>query len=390
MEDISIFLNPSNVIEKIDVSEISGSVASVIDIYDGNDFPDLEEYGIAILGMQESRGDVANQACSEGVEPIREAFYRLYMDKPDVKIIDLGNILPGHTLSDSQFALESVCEYLVSHNVVPIIIGGAQHLTYGMYKSFARLERMVNLTVVDAKMDIGDAEAPLNSNNYLSKIILDEPNFLFNYNSIAYQKYLVNPEIRVMLENMHFDLNRLGAVRGNVVEVEPILRGSDMLSFDLSAIRKCDFPAHDNSQVNGLSAEDACHVSMYAGMSDKLMLAGFFGYNPILDDLSQSAQLVGQMIWHFVEGFKMRNSDNFIYDKSRFMKYSVPIEKDHDITFYKSKQTDRWWMEVAYPKVEGVRFSRKEMVPCSYSDYEVATKGELPDRWLLTYNKFLY
>ncbi|MFT4660752.1 MAG: formiminoglutamase [Patiriisocius sp.] len=386
-DDISIFLNPSEAIRGLDKFNLSGTLADCIEIYDGSEFPDLKEYSVAIVGMQESRGDDSNVACSEGVEPIREALFKLYMDRPSIKIIDLGNILPGHTLSDSQFALESVCQYLIDHNTVPVVIGGAQHLTYGMYRAFAHLERMMNLAVVDATFDIGEAEDELNSKNFLSKIILDDPNYLFNYSNIGYQTYLVNPEIRGMLEKMNFDLHRLGAVRGKIDQMEPVLRGADMLSFDLSSIRKSDFPAHEEAQINGLSAEDACQLSLYAGMSDKISMVGFFGYNPMLDDLSQSAHLIGQMIWHFIDGFRARKSDNFLYDKSRFTKYLVPIEKDHEIVFYKSKQTDRWWMEVPYPTSPDNRFQRKELIPCSYVDYEEASKGEVPDRWVLTFNK---
>jgi len=387
MEDISIFLSPSEVIGKLKPGNMAGTVANVFEIYKGGELPDLKNYGLAIIGMQESRGDLENNACSEGVEPIREELYKLFMERSSVKVIDLGNILPGHSLSDSQFALESVCRHLIECNTVPVIIGGAQHLTFGMYNAFAHLERMTNLTVVDPIFDIGQAQDDLNSSNYLSKIILEEPNFLFNYSNIGFQTYLVNPEVKGMLEKMNFELNRLGSVRGQVVEMEPIMRGTDILSVDLSAIRKSDFPAHEKSQVNGLSAEDACQLALYAGMSDKLSIAGFFGYNPNLDDMGQSAQLVAQMIWFFIDGFKSRKHDNFLYDKSRFTKYLVPIEKDHEIVFYKSRQTDRWWMEVPYPEKPEERFKRKELVPCSYSDYEMASKGDVPDRWVSTYNK---
>jgi len=387
MEDISIFLSPSPNVKELTSKDKSGTLGSFIDANRPENFPDPKDFAMAIIGMQESRGDEYNTACSDGVELIRESLYGLFMDKPNIGICDLGNILPGHTLSDSQFALETVCAALLDQNTIPIIIGGAQHLTLGMYRAYAHLERMVNVACVDPMFDIGRAEDALCSNNYLSKIILEEPNFLFNYSNIGFQTYLVNPEIKRMLENMNFDLHRLGSVRGKVAEMEPVLRGSDIFSFDLAAIRKSDFPAHEQFQINGLSAEDACQLALYAGMSDKVGMAGFFGYNPQLDDLGQSAQLVGQMIWHFIDGFKTRNSDSFLYDKSRFTKYLVPIEKDHEIVFYKSKQTDRWWMEVPYPEKPHVRFKRKELVPCSYADYEAASNGDVPDRWVLTFNK---
>jgi formiminoglutamase len=45
-------------------------------------------------------------------------------------------------------------------------------------------------------------------------------------------------------------------------------------------------------------------------------------------------------------------------------------------------------MEVPYPKGKKV-FDRNSIVPCSYSDYEKAMKGELPERWINTQARLL-
>jgi hypothetical protein len=43
-------------------------------------------------------------------------------------------------------------------------------------------------------------------------------------------------------------------------------------------------------------------------------------------------------------------------------------------------------MEVPYP--ETVTSNKEKMiVPCSYKDYQKASRGDIPDRWLMTYNK---
>ena len=36
---------------------------------------------------------------------------------------------------------------------------------------------------------------------------------------------------------MYFDAYRLGPLKGNLKEVEPIVRNADLMSFDISAIR---------------------------------------------------------------------------------------------------------------------------------------------------------
>jgi len=44
-------------------------------------------------------------------------------------------------------------------------------------------------------------------------------------------------------------------------------------------------------------------------------------------------------------------------------------------------------MEVPYPK-EYHKFARNAIVPCNYSDYTAANKGEVPERWLEMQTKF--
>jgi hypothetical protein len=47
--------------------------------------------------------------------------------------------------------------------------------------------------------------------------------------------------------------------------------------------------------------------------------------------------------------------------------------------FYKSQQTDRWWMEVV-----NLTGNARRIVPCSYQDYLRAAQGDVPHRWILT------
>jgi len=53
---------------------------------------------------------------------------------------------------------------------------------------------MVNLVTIDSKFDIGTQESLSSYNSYLSKIIVDEPNNLFNFSNIGYQTYLNSQE----------------------------------------------------------------------------------------------------------------------------------------------------------------------------------------------------
>jgi formiminoglutamase len=58
------------------------------------------------------------------------------------------------------------------------------------------------------------------------------------------------------------------------------------------------------------------------------------------------------------------------------------------ISFYKSKMSEKWWMEVPYPQGKE-KYARNSIVPCSYTDYQLATKGEVPERFISTLAKLM-
>jgi formiminoglutamase len=78
-----------------------------------------------------------------------------------------------------------------------------------------------------------------------------------------------------MMNKLYFDSYRLGQIRDNIQESEPIIRHADMLSFDFSAIKHSDAPANEVPQPNGFYSEEACQMMRYAGMNDKLNFAWF-------------------------------------------------------------------------------------------------------------------
>lgn len=380
----------------IDVLKFNGinqytdsSYGKVVNAYtqDGS-FPELKNVDLAIVGIQEDRKAVNNEGCGLSPDYIRENFYKLFQGNFNARIVDLGNIKKGNTIEDSYFAITDVLAQLLKKNIVPITIGGGQDLTYCNYNAYSSLEQTINIVAVDSAFDIGDGEKELNSQSYLSKIILHKPNILFNFSNVGYQTYFVEQNAIDLMSKLYFDAHRLGHVRKNLEDVEPIVRNADMLSFDISSIRQSDAPGNANASPNGFNGEEACQIVRYAGLSDKLSSIGFYEVNPAYDTNKQTAHLVAQMIWYFIDGFYNRKQDYPIGDKSQYTKYRVSLkDHEHEIVFYKSNKSDRWWMDVPYPINHQVKYERHHMVPCSYGDYKTACEDEMPDRWWQTYQK---
>ena len=80
-------------------------------------------------------------------------------------------------------------------------------------KSYALLEKNITFCSVDSTFDIGLKEDKLKSSSFLSKILSYKPNHLFNYINIGYQRFFVKPEEIKLLEELNFELNRLGQIK---------------------------------------------------------------------------------------------------------------------------------------------------------------------------------
>jgi hypothetical protein len=174
---------------------------------------------------------------------------------------------------------------------------------------------------------------------------------------------------------------RLGQLRDNFKEIEPLIRDADLVSFDLSAIQSSVAPGAVDAQPFGLSGEEASQICWFAGANEKLSSFGVYGYDPYFDDThNKTAKVAAVMIWYFIEGFYSRK-DSLSFKSADYLKYTVSLDsKPNTMVFYKSKRSGKWWMEIPYNDLG--RFDRVSTVPCSYADYQTAQKGEIPERWI--------
>ncbi len=355
-------------------------------------FPSLEDTDIAIIGVKEDRNAQDNQGCAFAPDYVRKYLYNLFQGPSKIRLADMGNIKQGETTEDTYFAVKTVVAELLEKKIVPVIIGGSQDLTYANYRAYESLGQIINIVSVDAAFDLGLNEDKISNHNFLNKILTHQPNFLFNYTNIGYQTYFVDQDAIELMNKLYFDIYRLGLVRKNIEEVEPIVRNADLLSFDMSSIRQSDAPGNANASPNGFYGEEACQITRYAGLSDKVSSIGFYELNPAFDNGEQSAHLVAQMIWYFMEGFYSRKNDfpdRKRKDSGSYVKYVVSMEEfKNEIIFYKSKVSDRWWMEVPCQGLQS-KYERQFLVPCSYKEYQDACNEQLPEKWWQVYQKFM-
>ncbi|WP_295983179.1 formimidoylglutamase [uncultured Algibacter sp.] len=341
--------------------------------------PDLEGVNVAILGVLENRNDVNYIGEEFQLNEIRKSFYSLFPGSWNTTIADLGDINRGESVEDTYFALKEAITILVKKNIIPLILGGSQDLTYANYRAYDALIPMVNIVNVDAQFNLGDSSKPIKNNSFVGKIILDQPYNLFNYATIGYQTYFNSQEEIDLMDNLYFESYRLGAISNDVTIVEPVLRDANIVSIDLTSVKGSEVSLKQKYSPNGLDGKEICAIARYAGISNKVSSFGVYEYKPSKDD-ELTSMLVAQILWYFVEGVNYRVKDDDFSDDRNYQKYITLVESE-ELIFYKSNKTGRWWIEIPFLSEINNKLKRHTLLPCMHQDYVDACNNKVPDRW---------
>lgn len=333
------------------------------------EFPDLDEADIILIGSNETRGSWQLFAEQSPADVIRHQFYSTYYWHTDIRIADVGNVKTGASLQDSYAALKAVLTELTSAGKTVIILGGSHDLTLAQYYAYADQKKVIEAVCVDALIDL-NLDSQNRSENFLMEMLTGEPNYVRHYNHIGFQSYYVHPRMLETMDKLRFDCYRVGSVKENIDEMEPVVRNCQLMSFDISAIAHAYAPAI-NISPNGFNGEEACMLMRYGGLSPNISTVGIYGYIPERDTDHLTAKQISQMIWYFIDGRSRGRREAGLDEKDSFNEFHTAFA-EVATTFLQSKKTGRWWMQLP----------DKKFIACSYKDYLLASSNEIPERWL--------
>jgi len=379
---MSDYLNISDFLSPLDLNDIShnegykeGQIGKIISTYHVHqdtgkeEFPDLDDAHVVLLGCGEQRGSGLIHGLSDAADLMRRQLYSLFYWHSDVKLADVGNIREGSLYTDSYAALRTVIRELINDDKTVIILGGSHDLTLAQYGAYADNGKAIEASCVDALIDL-NIDSPFRHENFLMEMLTAEPNYIRHYNHIAFQSYFVHPRMLETMDKLRFDCYRVGSVKENIEEMEPVIRNSSLFSFDLSAIAHTYAPSNTVSP-NGLNGEEACLLMRYAGMSPNVNSIGIYGYNSAYDKDELTAKQISHMIWYVLDGRSRGKREVQLDERDSFNEYHIAFA-EVETTFLQSKKTGRWWMQLP----------NRNFIACSYKDYLLASSNEIPERWL--------
>jgi len=332
----------------------------------------IQKLDLVIFGVPfDSR--TPGKETTEAPDIIRNDLYYLAKPEQDLKIADFGNLKPSVNSKGIYKALRDIVEYFNEINVPVIIIGGSQDLNYGICEAF-NTNKLFTYSTIDATLDIKKGREQFSSKNYLTKIFSGNPQ-IFQFSLIGYQGHKIAKEYFLKTRGINNHV-RLGQLRDDITVAEPILRNSDVLSFDIGAIKYSDAPSRNCMNPNGLRSEEACQLAKYAGMSERLKVFGLYDTDPEKDENNITIKLSAQIIWYFIDGFTNRKNLKTSLDENRVV-YQVDVKGvSNPLVFYKNNITGQWWMELQSFKNE------KIVIGCTEEEYIQASNNDIPQMWL--------
>jgi hypothetical protein len=334
------------------------------------------QFDAVVIGLPDN--DQGNDFA--GADCMRNELYKLASLTKSLSILDLGNLKCSNNIGENIETLYKVLQILYPLSVKIVLLGGNAHLQNKVIYNFYKIEQYP-LNYVDVNSIITWDNFPIDplAINPVNSVSQNQ----LNYINLGFQLYYVEKEILEFLHDANFEAYRLGLIRNNVSNFEPIVRDANVLSISLDSVKFSDAPAARFSSPNGLSGDEMCQLAFYGGYSSSLKIFNISDIETASDPRNTTSALASQALWYLFEGFANNTYEDPGLNPENFAKYHIHIDMaNQDLAFYFSNLTQRWWMEVSLDSDK-----RKILVSCNASDYELACKQEIPERWWRLFNR---
>lgn len=307
---------------------------------------------------------------------IRKAWYELSANFSNGEVLDLGHIY------EDREALNNTLNFLNNKDVLSIILSFDALPTLSacpLAKAACNITK-ANISLVSAALPYS-LEKSLENPPLINALWASRDDLKINV--FGFQSYYIDKLALAHLDKKDSELLRLGQLENNIQDIEPLIRGSHILSFDISAIKHSEAPLSTAPKAIGISAVNACQIMRYAALCNALQfinIFGYFGKGDIALNFDITAGLIAQMIWFAIEA-NFKKVEDYPVIPAQLQEY-ILICKDIDfpLSFFKNNRSDKWWFAMSEWEWMEKYIHNPFLIPCSEEDFKTACEGELPER----------
>ena len=198
-----------------------------------------------------------------------------------------------------------------------------------------------------------------------------------DYAEIGIQMHLMTTYRQELLDKNHFDYYRMGMLKNQMRNWEPLLRNQHICLFDANVLKKSELPAKRNDNPSGFTSEEASQLLRYAMVSPQMSFV-FLYHIDVREFLDEASALwAAQALWYGIHG-----ADNRAYEKpfhnENVVEFLIDTQVlDYPLSFIKSKMTGRWWVKIPTTASD---FTEYLFLPCTETDYQQSRENRLPNR----------
>lgn len=332
----------------------AGVLGAEMKIHSGK-FPDHGGVDVAIIGM----GPNADQ--------VRKHLYSYSYNFNGITVADFGNLNHNGSAKNANAGLRECLIALKNENILPIIIGEMDNYSEALLKA---------VPFNDIDYALVSPEIAYNPDELAWK--LHQKKKLFHCSFIGIQNFMNSHASIQMVSELFSECIRLGQLRTQIADIEPVLREADIFEFDLSTIKFPDFQSAGRQMPSGLLNQEACAICRYAGVSNKISVFLINKFS-LKKEVPTDAMQIAQMIWYILDGIDNRFNDIPHLQNRNFTIYKCHANSGEDMLFLYSELTGRWWMQI--PVIGKKKKVAPKFIGCKASDYEIAQSGEVPEIW---------
>jgi formiminoglutamase len=253
---------------------------------------------------------------AEAPDLIRGVLYR-FTARPDAgerfvdligRIRDLGNVVPGMTVEESQALLAEVLAPWLDRGVPAIVLGGGHETAFGHFLGYVRSELAVEILNWDAHPDVRELHGGKAHSGSSFRLALTHPSGLC-------RGYTVAGLLRHMTVESH--LRFLRDMRGTfywgedlslglIKELFAALSTRCLATFDIDAVDQAFAPGVSAPAAGGMTPALWLNAARLAGRCPNVSSMEIVEVNPTYDRDAQTVRLAGLTVWHFLDGLVER------------------------------------------------------------------------------------